>query len=40
MTVHVYDPVIEASEVESWGAVYMTDLMEFARQVDFMDLRL
>ncbi len=38
MTVYVYDPVIEASEVESWGAVYMSDLLEMARQVDFISV--
>ena len=38
MTVHVYDPVVEASEVESWGAVYMSDLLEMARQVDFISV--
>jgi D-3-phosphoglycerate dehydrogenase len=38
MTVYVYDPVVEASEVESWGAVYMPDLLEMARQVDFISV--
>jgi len=38
MTVYVYDPVIEASEIESWGAVYMSDLFEMARQVDFISV--
>ena len=40
MTIYVYDPVIEASEVESWGAIYMSDLLEFARQVDFISVHL
>ena len=38
MTVYVYDPVIEASEVEAWGAVYVSDILEFARQVDFISV--
>ena len=38
MTIYVYDPVVEASEVESWGAIYMSDLLEFARQVDFISV--
>ena len=38
MPIWVYDPVIEASEVESWGAAYISDLLEMASQVDFISV--
>ena len=38
MAIWVYDPGIDASEVKSWGAVYMSDLLEMAKQVDFLSV--
>jgi len=38
MNVYVYDPVIDRSQVEDFGAVYMTDLMEMAGQIDFLSV--
>lgn len=38
MPIYVYDPVLEASEVESWGAVYVPDLLEMAGQVDLISV--
>lgn len=38
MPIWVYDPAIEAADVESWGAVYMSDLLEMAGQVDFISV--
>jgi len=38
MTVYVYDPVIDRSQVEDFGAVYMSDLMEMVSQIDFLSV--
>lgn len=38
MPIWVYDPALEASEVESWGAVYTSDLLEMATQVDIISV--
>jgi len=38
MNVYVYDPVIDRSQVEDFGAVYMSDLMEMVRQIDFLSV--
>ena len=38
MNVYVYDPVIDRSQVEDFGAVYMSDLMEMVRQIDFLSI--
>jgi D-3-phosphoglycerate dehydrogenase len=38
MTVYAYDPVVERSVVEAWGAVYMQDLVEMAREVDVLSV--
>jgi len=38
MNVYVYDPVIDRSQVEEFGAVYMSDLMEMVRQIDFLSV--
>ena len=38
MNVYVYDPVVDRSQVEDFGAVYMPDLMEMVRQIDFLSV--
>lgn len=38
MPIYVYDPMVDAASVEAFGATYMPDLIEMARQVDFISL--
>ncbi len=38
MSVYVYDPMLEPSSVEAWGAVYMTDLTAMAEAVDVLSI--
>jgi len=38
MKICVFDPVVEASDVESWGATYVPDLLELVGQVDFVSV--
>ena len=38
MPIWVYDPVLGASEVESWGAAYASDLLEMAGRVDVISV--
>ncbi|MEJ5200955.1 MAG: hydroxyacid dehydrogenase [Anaerolineales bacterium] len=38
MEIHVFDPFVEATVVEEWGAVYHQDLVEMAQAVHFLSL--
>ena len=38
MQIYAYDPYLEQAKVESWGAIYQDDLMEMAREVDFLSV--
>ena len=38
MKVYAFDPFIEKEKVEAWGAVYQSDLIEMAREVDVISL--
>jgi phosphoglycerate dehydrogenase-like enzyme len=38
MPVYAYDPWVNPSEVEAWGAVYMDDLIAMAREVDVLSI--
>lgn len=38
MTVHVFDPILDRSDAEGWGAVYETDVVEMASKIDVLSL--
>lgn len=38
MKVHVFDPLVDRSEVEAWGAVYENEIVEMARKIDVLSL--
>lgn len=38
MKVHVFDPIMGRSDVEGWGAVYETDIVEMASKIDVLSL--
>jgi D-3-phosphoglycerate dehydrogenase len=38
MKVHVFDPFVDQSDIEAWGAVYETDIVEMARKIDVLSL--
>ena len=38
MEVYAFDPFVERARVESWGAVYMEDLVQMALEIDVLSL--
>jgi D-3-phosphoglycerate dehydrogenase len=38
MKVHVFDPLVHQADIEAWGAVYETDIVEMARKIDVLSL--
>ena len=38
MTIYAYDPFIQREKVEEWGATYVEDVTQMARQVDVISL--